>query len=325
MSVFILSGFLLLMTFYLKKATSMHASDFVALFSPLVSKIGVDENELGQVAGDFVSRVENTGLNEQVDEQYNSFFPTQQSLSVNFDTDTASSSTQRPLLTIGLLADSHEDLALLEEAAKLDEIKQSDIVIHLGDLSNWGDVTTLQRSKNILDANLTNWVAIPGDHDLAQSSGLTNFNEVFEKNYYLIEQNGVSLLVFDNSANYTPIDQARMTFYDAAVEKADFVFLSQPIYHPKNPRVMGVIDGESNPQLSFQREHMLEQVRNSNVKAVISADHHLSSRNLDEVNKKLEHIVVGAITENRNLQQSRVAVLKIYENLDYTVEEVLVE
>ncbi len=200
-------------------------------------------------------------------------------------------------------------------------------------MTRYGTVEEFKKVKEILDSSKVEFLAIPGDHDLAHSvdygdiEGRKNFKEVFGDTSHIYEEEGHKFLLFDNSANFTKVGEEEMAWFRDHVKTSHFVFLSQPLYHPTNSRVMGVFEGDVVSTVHLQAEEMLELVRESEVRAIVAADHHFYSENKDPEREGLMHFALGALVSNkdsmRNLQSSRYALLKIYKNGDYSIEEVV--
>jgi len=241
--------------------------------------------------------------------------------------------SQKTTLTIGLIADSEGDNESLEKALDGLNDRNVDAVFFLGDLTQYGSLDLLRAVKDILNRFELKVLIIPGDHDLAASaddgdlSGRRNFREVFGDNIHLYESRGHNFMLFDNSPNFSKISEEDLAWFENNLPETDFVILSQPLYHPTNQRVMGMFDGDVVSTVRAQAEEMLTKIRESNVKAIIAADQHFFSKNTDPERADLLHIVVGALISNkgsfRNPQSSRYAILKIYENGNYKVEEIV--
>ena len=241
--------------------------------------------------------------------------------------------SQKTTLTIGLIADSEGDNESLEKALDGLNDRNVDAVFFLGDLTQYGSLDSLRAVKDILNRSELKVLIIPGDHDLAASaddgdlSGRRNFREVFGDNIHLYESRGHNFMLFDNSPNFSKISEEDLAWFENNLPETDFVILSQPLYHPTNQRVMGMFDGDVVSTVRAQAEEMLTKIRESNVKAIIAADQHFFSKNTDPERADLLHIVVGALISNkgsfRNPQSSRYAILKIYENGNYKVEEIV--
>ncbi len=309
-SVLVLTSLVLGITLTVKGISDLNEKKIVGL----ASKIGME----GQVAGLFSKRsVKDLVL--QVSSTIN-LGATPENNIVN---------KKEILFKIAIIADSENDYDNLNKA--LEKVKTLNVyeVVHLGDLTEWGDVGSMMKIKEYLDNSKLNYVTIPGDHDLAESvgnkdvTGLANFTQVYGDNFHILNTNGMKIVILDNSANYTPISNTLVEWFKAQVVNADFVMLSQPLYHPTNSRAMGIVDGEPTPVVVAQALLLLDMIRKSNVKAIIAADQHISSENADPVKSDLKHIVVGALTKARNLQTPRFSLMTVYNDKSFTTEDVI--
>jgi len=300
LSVVILSGFLI--------ALFLCLENFPILVSKISSKIGVDGiGELVSIDGS--KREGEKGAPREILRD------------------------KEAVLTIGLIADSEGDHESLEKALSGLGDRNVDAVFFLGDLTQYGDLDSLRTVKDILDRSGLEILVIPGDHDLAASadegdlSGRKNFTEVFEHNIHLYEKGGYTFMLFDNSPNFSKVSEEDLEWFEDSLDRADFVMLSQPLYHPTNPRIMGMFEGDVVSTVRAQAEEMLTNIRESKVRAIIAADQHFFSKNIDPERSSLSHIVVGALISNkssfRNPQSSRYAILRIYKSGNYKVEEVV--
>jgi hypothetical protein len=82
-------------------------------------------------------------------------------------------STESPekkvLFHVCILADIHQDTENLSKALNRSKDLGCAKFFIIGDLTNYGDVASLQGVKGSLDIFGTEYHAVPGDHDLAQS------------------------------------------------------------------------------------------------------------------------------------------------------------
>ncbi|HDQ88624.1 MAG TPA: metallophosphoesterase, partial [candidate division WWE3 bacterium] len=243
------------------------------------------------------------------------------------------------VVRIGLFADSEGDWKNLKLALHRMEDLSVDVAFFLGDLTRWGSKEELLEGKEILDESPLDIIVIPGDHDLAESvslgdvTGLKNFTEVFGNNTHIYEKGDYKFLLLDNSANFSTVSEKDYSWFEynilKVVEggKVSFVILSQPLYHPVNNRIMGIVEGEVVSNVYQQGQDMLELIRGSKVKAIIAADQHMFSNSVDPTRPDLRHISIGALVSNsdeiRNPQAPRFAVLEVYSNGGYKVKEVV--
>jgi|GEM_PF-1003804 len=347
-SIAVLSAFVLLIAFIVSVLWNTDAQKFAKNVSSLFSKINinVDEKKVGDVAGEFVERISNTNLGSGVSDYRGE---SQDAVEVvegtaSVDTKSPSQPTIRTVdatLKIAVISDIHEDYDNL--ATTIRKIKQSGIqrLILLGDLTNFGDKPALTKIKTILDASGLEYYALPGDHDIAQSLNDANFLSVFGKSSQKITIENVTLLLLDNSANFTVLPAERVAWFKQALESADIVLLSQPLYseglnEPFSMMYMGSTKTPvSDPALMQKQEQVLTQgkellsvIRSSTtVKAIIAGDLHKSSKLPDPINNNLEHYVVGAVSSKVDnfpqaaIQTSRFSVMTVTKDGKFTLED----
>ena len=323
-AIVILSGMAFGIALSVNKISTLDAQTFVSLTSPVLSRLGLSEEKTGEVAGEFIERVSETGVRTSFDSENLGGGST--AIDV---LDTESTVAAK----VALITDSGGEVDTLTQALTLAKNNDVDYVFHLGDLTQWGDVDSLAETKNILDESSLKYFAIPGDHDLAQSEtlygtgGLENFKKVFGANYHRIKVGGVVFVMLDTSANRTPLDESRMLWARQNIPEADFVLVSQPLYHPQPTElmsIMGLVKGEVLPDIKAQADTLLSLIRNSNVQAVFAGDHHMSSISTDAINADLTHYVVGACAKERNVQTfPRFDILTVYEDLTFDVDEIV--
>ena len=326
-SVVILTAFVVGIAFGVQQIAKLDTAKLNAFAGPVLVKIGLDEDAAGEVAGEFAERVSQTGINKtiQVDTSDKSVGPKGKE-----NTEILAETKKIPVARIALMADAHEDWENFNKATNEAKRLNVDHIIYLGDFTDWGDVPNLEKGRELLESSGIKWEALPGDHDLAQSvaeeggNGLDNFLFVFEDNYKILNIANTTFLLFDNSANFTPLDEKRFTWFLSNIADADFAVVSQPIYHSAGNLMMGMVDGEEVLDLNNQRKILLSSVQKSDVKVVFGGDHHQSSVSLDPENKDLKHVVVGAITKRRNIQTPRFMILNLYEGEDYDIKEILI-
>ncbi len=336
----VLSAFVLAITYGVKGLSTLTIDDVISLTSPVLSKIGINEEDISKVAGvvgeKVFGKVLELGISEfggvvAGDEETKE---SSESSSSKTKTDDGKKEDKKEILmSVAITSDSHNFNGLLTQALNVAKNRGIGTVFNLGDLTDWGDVGSLQDTKEALDAGGLYYYVLPGDHDLAQSVGLQNFKQVFGENYHSVTVSGVKIVMLDNGANYSVVDDAQMVWFKQELENASFVLLSQPIYvDPDNilsGRVMGRVNGEDIKKVKEQAGELLKLIRESKVKAVIAGDHHRSSKSDDPEKEELKHYVVGAVVNNseglRTLQSPRFSILKVYTNGDYELEEVVLE
>ncbi|MFC1722416.1 metallophosphoesterase family protein, partial [Patescibacteria group bacterium] len=234
---------------------------------------------------------------------------------------------------IAFIADSENNNISLEKVLMSIKKEGAHSVFFLGDYTAWGSIQELEKARNVMDNSGVTYYSLPGDHDLGQSIGPENYNIVFaNKQETVVEIKGTKFLLLNNSANKTLISASKIDFFETELSDADFVLLSQPLYHHGGPSIlrpiMGylTIDGELArvADVNEQAGDLIALVRNSDVKAIFAGDHHSFSVSQDKVRQDLMHIVIGAVTDSyANQGKSSVTFLSIYDDGTYFVEEVL--
>lgn len=312
-TILVLTAFVLGISFIVKTVSTSNGQQLYGVVRPLLARFNIDDSRFGVVAGDFASRLSETGkVNSQ---------PAQPASNASAPTP----SQKNIIWSVALLADSHNNNTNLSKALRQANDLGAKFVLFLGDYTDWGTASDLAAAKKIMDAGNLTYYSLPGDHDLAQSVGTQNYENIFGPTHFVYTYQNTKFVGLDNSANYTPITEAELTWFKAQINDADFVILSQPIYSPSNWRSMGIIDGKVTDSVKKQADLLLELIRSSSVKAIVAADLHSSSNVNDPVKNSLSHIVVGALTDQINLQTPRFSILKIFTDGSYTVDDVLLK
>ncbi len=236
----------------------------------------------------------------------------------------AKKETEKIILKLALLSDSHNANSNLEKALKISKEKSANDVIFLGDYSNVGTEEELSKAKKVMDDSDLSYYSIPGDHDLWKSGSANNFLKAFGERYQKVEIEGVKLILVDNSDNEVGVDKEQLDWFTSELSKLKegsiaFVFMSNPLYNKNGFKLMG----ENSETVKDQANLLLSLIRNSPVKAVFAGDNHISDRSTDPEKPSLEHVVAGALAEDRNPQSPRFDFLNIYEDGSYEVEEVV--
>ena len=301
-AVIVLSAFVLGISYFVRELSLLTPTKLAAVSQPVLDKLGVSNETAGEVAGDFAKRAEPPAAVEapkSVEEE------------------------KEALFSIAVFADVHSDLENLRAAVSKTRDLEINTVFLLGDETDLGVPKDLAAVKKVMDDSGLTYYALPGDRDLYDTVGQQAFLDVFGVNYHSVGIGGKKFVLLDNSANFTIVLGNLIDWFVREVADADFVLLSQPLYHPSNDKVMGVVDGEEDAAVRKQALELLDVIRASPVVAVVAGDHHMSSTSPDPVDTQLTHYVVGAITRERNLQPPRFGVLTIFTDGDYEVKDVV--
>ena len=358
LAVVILSAFVLGIAYTVKSVSYISPEKLASIASPYLSKLGMDENEVGQVAGDLIKRATDLGISKDSADGKD----TDSSLSGSDSTSTSgnisSASTKRDPFgevefSIAIIADSHiandrdeykKNKGFLKDAVALANQEGVEALVHVGDITNWGVVSDLKEAKQILGRFEGKFYTLPGDRDLAQSVGPSNFTSVFGDRFHTFTINSVKFVLLDNSANYTLLEDGDLAWFEDGLENADFLILSQPLYtnglpYPFNCTYMGTTCSEpegnslqsKQVEVKAQRNTLLDLIRESDVKAVIAGDHHKSSVVGDPEDSSLDHYVVGSVGGTVSeysqdiLQSQRISLLNIYDSGDYEIVDVTLD
>ena len=245
-----------------------------------------------------------------------------------------------------VVADSHLNKDSFNKIKNiLVESKNIDLLVHLGDHTDYGDLISLKEAKKELDSLAIPYIALPGDRDLAETSSEENFYKVFP-NKTTLNIKGIKLTFFNNSRNFLPYPDSYIEDFITKIKGTDFLFTSQPIYVDKSnlfsQKYMGSTEAfpdlsglaKSNlERYSSQRELILKSLRESEVKLIVSGDHHRSSEFQDSKNPKISYHIVGATAEKISLgktelkqealQTQRVSLIEVGTNKEFRITEII--
>lgn len=356
-AVVILSALVLGVAYSVKEISTFDKAKFAKVAGPYLSKVGIDAGQVGEVAGKFISRIQETGISGMGEAAKTQ----REEVSGEVEGDVSSAETSRTskkdkmeLFSMAIISDTHiasdpkeykENAVMLTNTLKKVREKGLNRVVLVGDITNLGVLGDLREVRGILDGSGLIFYAVPGDRDLWTTVGPANFLQVFEKNNHDFTVQKTKFLVLDNSANYTKIDDKDLTWFKNQLAGTDFLILSQPLYadglsFPYNKRFMGSTqetpESESLAKLQQevfqQRNEILQMVQVSNVKAVIAGNHHRYSELTDPQRPDLVHISLGALSSYVSLegevidqgavQKPEFVVLAVYEDGDYSIEHI---
>jgi predicted phosphodiesterase len=229
---------------------------------------------------------------------------------------------------------------------------KTSFVVHLGDHTNFGTNQELQQAKKLIDSLNTPFYALAGDHDIAETSSMDNYNNVFSLPASTLKIKDVNILFLNNPYNVLPFTDIELADTKKLIPNADIVLASQPIYVDKDNffsyKFMGSQDNISNLSpanqallkiYSNQSREILDTLRRANKnKLVIGGDHHRSSTYTDPTNQLITYHVVGALSKSiylgskeisqKSLQAQRFSVIKVFKNkskIEYTISEQIIE
>jgi predicted phosphodiesterase len=251
----------------------------------------------------------------------------------------ATSPDSSPVYKIAFISDSHENSAIFSPLKKSLQIVNPDVVIHAGDLTDFGTTESLLDAKSDLDNLDIPYLVLPGDHDIAETSSTANFNKVFTlPSGFTLQYSKV--LFIPNFYNFTPFSDLELESLLKKIPEADILVSSQPIFVEQDNiffnKYMGsdnAFDNLTEKQVqnlkiyNQQRLTLLNEIRKSkSSKIIISGDHHRSSNFVDPVNPLIKYHIVGSLAKyidfgnskllQTSLQSNRYSILEIYLNTD---------
>lgn len=243
-----------------------------------------------------------------------------------------------------VIADSHLNKDVFPILKNLSNKYNVSLVVHLGDHTDFGSDNELKEAKNLLDSVEKNYIALPGDRDLAASGDSSNFYKYFTFTYDLSFKD-LKLLFVNNSANFTLLNETYLDSIIKRIPDSNIIFLSQPIYVEKGNifenKYMGSLNAFNfSDEKSINRQHeylkqrnkILNSIRSSKNKLVVAGDHHRSSKFVDPENNSIEYLINGATAENlnsngitikqKNFQSQRISIISVQDNLKYSIYEI---
>lgn len=231
----------------------------------------------------------------------------------------------RPILRIGLVADSENDNGDLQKALNQLQGYGVNFVLGLGDWSDVGTLDELIHVKTIFDNSKLTYFLTPGEHDLWDSrnrgeAALTNFKKVFGEPSRVIDENGVRIVLLDNSDIYTGISSGDWTMLGNALgvgAKRTFVFAHETPFHPESQHIMG----EGNAEIAKQATSFLELLQNKKVDGFFSGDLHFFAQ-YHSPDASVKITTIGAVDNDRNFQGPRFSVLTVWNDYKWDVEDV---
>ncbi len=244
------------------------------------------------------------------------------------DGDSVSTHKGALLFKFAIVTDTHNDNANLVKALNQAKAAGSKFIIGLGDFSDVGTVEELQMTKNQFEASGLPYYVTAGDHDLwdcrnRSQTPTCNFSRVFGSDYQSFEYQNTRLVLFDNSDNYLGVDGVAMAWLKDELDRAKaghpklvLAFMQEPLYHPSSDHVMG----KSNPKLAKQATELVDLLKDAGVKEVFFGDTHFYAR-YNDPRSNLKMTTVGAVTEARNAQHPRFAIIDVYEDGSYNVAD----
>lgn len=242
-------------------------------------------------------------------------------------------------LKVGLLSDSHADIANLQRALAQAKSIGAEHIIALGDYSTVGTVNELLTTKSAFDTSGLPYSLVPGDHDLWENKAKgerasLNFETVFGEPYSYLELKGVSFLLVNNANNESGLTPDQMTWIEAQLAQVPtkrtscpntqssqcvlpyFAAVHEAFFHPTTNHIMGRLSAKADEQ----RVILMGLFADAGVSEVISGDIHFFTR-FTEPQTKLKMTTMGAVTDERNPQKPRFGLLTVYTDGTYDITD----
>ena len=259
---------------------------------------------------------------------------------------------KKEILRVGLVADSHNENDLLGKALRQASGMGINFVIGLGDYTNLGTVGELEAAKREFDKSGLQYFVTAGDRDGWESrnrgDAATNFEKVFGDATQVLEKQGVQFVILDNSDIYrgiAPEDWRLLeevtkvskvskvskgetnstsdtfvtsdTFDTSEQPRLRFVFAHKTPFHPQSKHVMG----EDSQEVSRQARKLIELMEEEKVDGFFSGDLHFFAK-FNSSGGSVKITTIGAVASERNFQGPRFAILTVFSDYSWEVEEV---
>lgn len=247
--------------------------------------------------------------------------------------------TKKVLLRVGLVADSHNDNYLLTKALGQLKASGADFVIGLGDYTNTGTTEELTDAKAVFEGSKLEYFLIPGDRDgwknRENSQGNTdNFKRILDLfPSRVFEKNGVKFVLLDNSDLYQGIDEAGWQQLRSSLEftvdssrklqtynQLIFVFAHKTPFHPDSNHVMG----QDSAKVADQAKKFMGLMEQKKVDGFFSGDLHFFAK-FKSPSGFVRMTTIGAVDADRNFQGPRYAVLTVYDDYSWEVEDIEIQ
>ena len=334
-AVVILSAFILGISLLVKEMAGLDPYGLTELagpiLDPLLGKVGTSTEEAGQVAGTFAERILKTNIapSESYKEDLGGVSSEEGG---NIGEENGASSSRTVVFKAAVMGDSANDNDSLARAINLAESVGSNRIFYLGDYSEFGVEEKLNEAKATMLTSDIIYYSLPGDRDAdinANPANHDNYYRVFGQPRVSVTIGDIKFVLLNNSANYTLIGSETLGQFYSELEGADYVLMSQPLYHPLDTiskPVMGVVKGDVMPGVKEQADEILAKIRESNVKAAVAGDQHSFDKKVDPERESLSHVYIGPVSAERADRGIKsITLLSVYDDDSYSVEEIYLD
>ncbi len=228
------------------------------------------------------------------------------------------------ILNVGLLADSEDDNNNLQKAVDGIRLRNVNFAVFLGDLTQLGETKKLEAVKAIMDKSGLKYYVTAGDHDLwaarnDKQEALSYVSQFFGKTTQVVKSNKVIFTILDNSDIYKGISDDDWFLLKNSIRddaKLHLVFAHKTPFHPQSAHIMG----EDTPSIADQARQLLAQLEADRVDGLIVGDLHFFAQFNSPKGMKI--VTIGAVEADRNFQGPRYAILRVYDDYSWDVEDV---
>lgn len=214
-----------------------------------------------------------------------------------------------------IISDTHSDTERTDRAVKQIRALGLKYIVHTGDWTTVGTREELLTQKEIFDNIALPYWGVMGDHDRWQSQE-RNFESIFGKRYEAIEKNNILHILMDSSDLNNGFGEEQLSWLELLLKKnpesRKLIFMHLPPYHPSSDRTVSSKGGTSAIR-DQEVDRFLNLIKDQNVLAIFSGDHHLSA-SYTEPKTSVRIFISGAATADRNLQTPRWSLVEVHEN-----------
>jgi hypothetical protein len=228
------------------------------------------------------------------------------------------------LLRFALIADSHNENDLLKKTFSQAQGAGVNFVIGLGDYTNVGTLKELNEAKKVFDDSSLEYYVTAGDRDLWDSrnrgeNARANFEQIFGNSTGIYTKEGIQFVILDNSDIYKGIvagDWSLVTGSFKEPAKLRFFFSHKTPFHPQSSHIMG----EDSSDVARQAQSYLDFLESNKVDGFFSGDLHFFAQ-FNSPNESVKITTVGAVNSTRNFQGPRFALVTVFDDYTWKVED----
>lgn len=240
-----------------------------------------------------------------------------------------SSAPTAPLaFKFAIFTDSHNDNDHLKRALEMSKAAGAKFIVGLGDFTDVGTIDELRAAKLQLDTIGLPYYVTAGDHDLwdarnKKQNAIENFQEVFGTPYQSFAYQDLRVIIMYDADNYLGVDDFQQKWLEDEVHRINqehpkliLVMTSTPLFHPSSDHQLGRVTAG----LRSQADQLITLFKANGVKEVVAGDTHFYS-SYTEPKSELKMTTVGAVTSTRNIQNPRFAIVEVYQDGSYNIQD----